>query len=170
MALNARIAIAALSLSAAGFMGIVAREHYSGVAYADPTYGWKVPTIGLGVTGPDVKRGDVTDPVKAIRQSIAFIAKDEVKLRACLGDATSLKQSEWDRWVSFSYNIGSSGFCKSGVAKSLRAGNYEQACHRILDWNKSNGQRCDDPANRTCRGLWSDRLDMHKACLGDAAQ
>lgn len=39
MSNKVRIAVAALSLSAAGFVGILTREEYREQAYADPTYG-----------------------------------------------------------------------------------------------------------------------------------
>lgn len=35
-----------------------------------------------------------------------------------------------------------------------------------LLWNKSNGQVCSAPGNRTCAGLWTDRLKTHAKCLG----
>lgn len=36
--------------------------------------------------------------------------------------------------VSLAYNIGTSGFCKSTVAKRFRAGNFKGACDRFYAW------------------------------------
>ncbi len=57
-----RIAIAALTLSAAGFVGILNREGYGPVAYPDPVHGTKLPTIGFRST-EGVRIGDTITPV-----------------------------------------------------------------------------------------------------------
>ena len=59
-----RIAIAALSLSAAGFVGLLNREGFEPTAYPDPVHGTKLPTIGFGST-EGVKMGDTITPVAA---------------------------------------------------------------------------------------------------------
>lgn len=62
---KARVLVAALSLSAAGFVGIVVHEGYNDRAYT-PVPG-DVPTIGFGTT-EGVKLGDkITAPQAVIR-------------------------------------------------------------------------------------------------------
>lgn len=159
---KSRIVIAALSLSAAGFVGILAREEYREQAYADPTYGWKVPTVGFGTTG-GIKQGDTLKVVPAIQRALIDASKFEGALKQCV--TVPLHQAELDLYVNFSYNIGSAGFCGSTVVKRLNALNYVGACDAILMWKKSNGQDCSAPGNRTCSGLWTDRLKSHAACM-----
>lgn len=159
---KARIVIAALSLSAAGFVGILAREEYREQAYADPTYGWKVPTVGFGTTD-GIKQGDSLKVVPAIQRALTDASKFEGALKKCV--TVPLHQAELDLYVNFSYNVGSAGFCGSTIVKRLNALDYVGACNAILLWNKSNGQDCSAPGNRTCSGLWKDRLKSHAACM-----
>lgn len=62
-----RVAVAALTLSAAVFVGILNRENIKLEAYPDPVHGWQVPTIGAGST-EGVKRGDKITPLQAINR------------------------------------------------------------------------------------------------------
>jgi len=157
-----RMAVAALSLSAAGFVGILAHEEYRGTAYADPTWGWKVPTVGFGTTD-GVKAGDTIAVVPAIQRALRDASKFEGAIKQCV--KSPLHQAEYDVYVNLSYNIGSAGFCGSTIVKRLNAGDYRGACDGILLWNKSNGQICSTPGNRTCAGLWKRRLESHAACV-----
>ncbi|MDO8251388.1 MAG: lysozyme [Rhodoferax sp.] len=162
MSTKSRIMVAALSLSAAGFVGILQREEYREQAYADPTYGWKVPTVGFGTT-QGVKQGDSLKVVPAIQRALTDASKFEGALKQCV--TVPLHQAELDLYVNFSYNVGSAGFCGSTIVKRLNALDYVGACNAILLWNKSNRQDCSAPGNRTCSGLWTDRLKSHAACM-----
>ena len=63
MSIASRVAIALLSLSGAGLVGIASQEDYSGKAYI-PVPG-DVPTVGFGST-EGVRMGDTTTPVRAL--------------------------------------------------------------------------------------------------------
>ena len=157
-----RVVVAALSLSAVGFVGILMREDYRAQAYPDPTHGWQVPTVGFGTT-ENVKRGDSLRVVPAIQRALSDASQFEGALKRCV--SAPLHQAEYDLYVDLSYNIGASGFCGSTVVRKLNAGDYRGACEAILMWNKSNGQVCSVPGNRSCSGLWTDRLKTHAKCL-----
>lgn len=171
-----RQAVAVLSLSAAGFIGIVAREGYSDRSYADPVHGAKVPTIGFGSTGPDVKMGQTTTPVKALERALRDVTRFEGALKRCV--RVPLYQHEYDAYVSLAYNIGPTNFCfnkeggPSALSERLNAGDYEGACNAILLYDRAGPvkrpqDRCSHPDNRTCRGLWADRLKLQAQCLGE---
>ena len=157
-----RIIVAALALSAAGFVGILTREQYREQAYADPTYGWRVPTVGFGTT-QGVKPGDSLKVVPAIQRALTDASKYEGALKQCV--TVPLHQAEYDLYVNLSYNIGAARFCGSTIVKRLNVQDYVGACNAIFLWNKSNGQDCSAPGNRTCSGLWKDRLKSHQQCL-----
>jgi lysozyme len=157
-----RMIVAALSLSAVGFVGILTREAYREQAYADPTYGWQVPTVGFGTT-EGVKRGDSLPVVPAIQRALVDASKFEGALKRCV--TVPLQQAEYDVYVVLSYNIGAAGFCNSTIVRRLNTGDYIGACNAILMWNKSNGQDCSAPGNRSCSGLWTDRLKTHAKCM-----
>lgn len=160
---NVRVTVAALSLSAAAFIGLVMHEGYSERAYPDPTYGTKVPTVGFGTTGPDINMGTRMAPVPALQRAHRDVQKFEGALKQCV--RVPLTQGEYDVYVSMSYNIGTQGFCGSGIVRELNAGNYRAACDQILRWRYSNGQDCSAPGNRSCSGLWKRRLSDHQLCL-----
>lgn len=169
-----RIAVGALSLSAAAFVGITARESYTDDAVI-PTKG-DVPTYGFGSTvkedGSPVRIGDTITPVKAVRVALGHIAKDETALKRCLGEDLMLHQAEWDVYVDLAYNIGSYNFCtnkKTGgpavIPRHLKVGDYVGACNAILEYKFAAGFDCSTPGNKRCAGVWTDRLKSHKKCM-----
>ena len=164
---KARIAVAVLSLSAAGFVGILTRESYTEGAVI-PTKG-DVLTLGFGTT-EGVKMGDTTTPVKAVQRALTDSQKFEGALKRCV--AVPLHQAEYDIYVDLAYNIGVFNFCTGGKAgqtstlvKRLNAGDYAGACEAILMWKKAAGFDCSTPGNRQCAGVWTDRLNKHKQCM-----
>lgn len=167
--------ITVLALSAAGLVGIVAREGYSDRAYPDPVHGAAVPTIGFGSTGPDVKMGQTTTPVNALQRALTDVSQFEGALKRCV--LVPLHQHEYDAFVSLAYNIGARNFCfnkdggPSTLAARLNAQDYTGACNAILLYDRAGpvnkpSDRCSHPDNRTCRGLWKDRLKLHAQCMG----
>ena len=158
-----RIAIAALTLSAAGFVGILNREDIKLEAYPDPVHGWQVPTIGAGST-EGVKRGDKITPLQAINRSLREVRVFENALKGCI--KVPLYQYEYDAYVQLSHNIGQGAFCRSTIVKRLNAGDYEGACEAILLFRRAGSQDCSVPGNRVCGGLWADRLRLHAQCKG----
>ena len=155
-----RILAAALSLSAAGFAGIVLQEGVNEKAYV-PIEGDKI-TIGFGTT-EDVKVGDKTTPTKALAMAIRDINKFEGALKQCV--TVPLSQSEYDAFVSTAYNIGPSAFCKSGIVRKLNAMDYDGACAEILRWRFFQGKDCAIPSNK-CSGLYSRRKIESEQCRG----
>lgn len=159
-------AVAALTLSAAGLVGLVAHEGYTDKAVV-PIPGDR-PTMGFGSTfkedGTPVKMGDTTTPQRALRMTITHIGKDELNLKRCVTGPMS--QEEYDVLVDFAYWRGSGGACRSEVVKNINAGDYPAACEAYLnlDSRRAAGKDCKDPANR-CRGVWLRAQDRHKRCM-----
>jgi lysozyme len=147
-----RTKIAALALSAAALVGIAVHEGYSPVAYI-PIPG-DVPTIGFGTT-QGVKMGDRIDPVKALQRKLGDIKKFEGAIKECV--KVPLFQHEYDAYLSLSYNIGSSAFCKSTLVKLLNEEKYPEACAQILRWNRAGG--------KVINGLTIRREAEYKQCL-----
>lgn len=166
MSSKIRIAVAALSLSAAGFVGIVANEGYTDTAII-PIAGDR-PTEGFGSTfhedGSPVKLGETTTPQKAMRMSIAHIGKDELNLKRCV--TGELSQAEYDILVDFAYWRGSAGACRSEVVKNINKGDYVAACEAYLnlDSRKAAGKDCSVKSNK-CRGVWLRAQERHRKCM-----
>lgn len=148
-----RIAVAALSLSAATLVGIAQHEGYRGDAYI-PVPG-DVPTVGFGTTS-GVRMGDRTDPVRALIRLQQDADEYARAVKRCA--PVPMHQHEFDAYVSLTYNIGPKAFCGSTLARKLVALDYEGACAEILRWNKAGG--------RVLPGLVKRRIAEHRQCTG----
>ena len=129
-----RLVLAALSLSAAGFVTITQFEAYRAQAYDD---GVGVSTIGFGSTA-GVKPGDKITVEKALVRALQDASKYEGALKQCV--TVPLHQREYDAFVSLAYNIGPGAFCGSTLVKKLNAGDYAGACAEISKWNRAGGR------------------------------
>ncbi|MBS0501107.1 MAG: glycoside hydrolase family protein [Proteobacteria bacterium] len=172
MQMNARTLVAALTLSAAGLIGIATSEGWEPVARA-PVPG-DVPTGGFGSTraesGP-MQAGERIDPVRGLILLRRDAAEAERIVRRCA--PVPMHQHEFDAFVSFTYNFGpgkagvKDGFCelKRGgpptLLRNLLSGDYAGACDALLAWDKFQGQ--------PMRGLTLRRQRERAQCLGEAA-
>lgn len=160
-----RIAIAALSLSAAGLVAIVTDEGWAPAAMV-PTKNDR-PTVGFGSTfrddGTPVQMGDRIDPVNAVRRSALHIAKDETRLKQCV--TGELTQGEYDTLVDFSYQYGGPKTCASAMVENINAGRYAQACEAYTLYKFSGGFDCSTSGNKVCAGVWKRSLARRDRCL-----
>jgi len=166
VATGLRIAVAALTLSAAGFIGIVLNEGYTSTAIV-PTTG-DVPTVGFGSTknadGSAVKLGDTTTPPRALQTAQAHISRDEVVFRdSLLG--VELSQEEYDVYLDFVYQYGTANWMGSSMRRQLLAGNYRAACDALLLYRYAGGYDCSTPGNTRCAGVWTRQQTRHAKCL-----
>ncbi len=164
---NAKIAVAAMSLSAAAFVGLAVHEGYTDRAVV-PTKDDR-PTVGFGSTfhedGRPVKMGERTDPVNALKKALAHIGKEEQIFRDSLPGA-HLSQAEYDIYMDFVYQYGTGTWLKSSMRRELLAGNHKAACDALLRYRFAAGYDCSTPGNRRCMGVWTRQLERHKACVG----
>lgn len=160
-----RVAVAALTLSAAGFLGIVSSENYVGEAMV-PTQGDR-PTIGFGSTfhedGTPVRMGEKTTPVRALVIAQAHISREETIFRESLRGA-SLSQPEFDIYMDWVYQYGTGAWSASSMRRHILAGNYAAACDALLLYRKAAGFDCSTPGNKRCYGVWVRQLERHKTC------
>lgn len=157
--------MAALTLSAAGFVAIIDREGYSDAPIV-PVPGDPL-TIGFGTTthpdGSPIKPGDRITPPKAVARAMQDVARFEGAIKQCV--KVPLSQAEYDVYLSLSYSIGTQAFCKSSIVRALNEQRYDDACDHILDWKFVRGFDCSTPGNKVCAGLWADRLELHGKCV-----
>lgn len=71
-----------------------------------------------------------------------------------------LPDSRRSAFVSLSYNIGTSAFCKSTVVKRINAGDTAGACEAILMWNRAGGA--------VVQGLINRRIKERAMCLRES--
>lgn len=153
MSLKRRLVVGALSLSAAGLVGIAGYEGYSDEAYI-PVPG-DVPTIGYGST-TDVQMGDTITPPKALERLMRDVGVAESAIGRCVN--VPLYQYEYDAFASFAYNIGSEAFCSSTLVRKLNAGDYTGACSELKRWVYVDGRRV--------KGLVNRREAEYRLCMG----
>ena len=166
---GARITIAALSLSAAGLIGIAVSEGWEPVA--KPPVAGDVATGGFGSTrgetGP-MRAGERVDPGRGLILLQRDASEAERIVRACA--PVPMYQHEFDAFVALAYNVGGGkagvkdGFCElkrggpSTLVRRLLAGDYAGACDALLDWDKFHG--------KPLRGLALRRQRERARCLG----
>ena len=129
-----RRAAASIVASASVLVGVAIHEGYKSTAYQDVG---GVYTVGYG-QADGVKKGDVTDPVRALvklEQSLDEHAKGMVQ---CI--KVPISQGEYDAYLDFTYNVGVSAFCHSTLNKKLNSMDYDGACKELLKWNTAGGK------------------------------
>lgn len=160
-----RIAVAVLTMSAAGFGAWQVNEGFSPVAYI-PTKG-DVPTLGNGSTrwedGRPVKLGERITPERAAVLARNLIREDEKQFAASL-PGVSLYQEEFDLYLDFVGNYGIGNWRKSSMRTSLLAGSHYAACRSLLRYRFAAGYDCSTPFNRRCPGVWTRQLDRFAKC------
>ena len=104
------------------------------IAYLCPA---KIPTIGYGHTGPDVKLGDRITVGRANELLALDLARFERGVDAEAGKATD---NQFSAMVSLAFNIGLGAFAKSSVLRFHQAGDYGAAANAFRLWNKGGGR------------------------------
>lgn len=140
---KSRLALAALALSASGFVGILGYEGFTSEAVI-PVPG-DIPTYGWGTT-EGVKIGDTITPDEAIERAYRDIAKTESAIHKCVH--VPLSQGEYDAFTSLAYNIGINAFCRSTLVKKLNQRDYAGACQEIRRWIYVKGRKVQGLINR----------------------
>jgi GH24 family phage-related lysozyme (muramidase) len=111
-------------------------EGFQPKAYQDPIGKW---TIGYGHTA-DVHPGEKITPAQGesfLRQDMQM-AENAVRRNI----HTPLSSNQFSALTSLAYNVGPTGFKKSGVAKQVNAGNYQAAANsfgKIVHGHGPNG-------------------------------
>lgn len=164
---KSRMAVALLTLSAAGFVGIVQHEGYTDRAIV-PVKGDR-PTIGFGSTfrddGSPVQMGDTITPAKAMARSYSHIRNDEAGLKECVH--APLHQHEYDTLVGAAYQYGTKAMCASSMVRLANAGRYEEACQAYARYRFVAGRDCSIRSNG-CYGVYTRAMQRVKDCLGES--
>lgn len=164
--LKQRIAVAALTMSAAGFATWQASEGYTDRAVI-PTRG-DVPTIGHGSTryedGRPVRIGDTITPPRA-RELARNLMQQDCKRMADTLPGVKLYQEEYDVYCNFVGQFGMTNWRGSSMQKRLLAGDYVGACNALLLYKYSAGYDCSIPGNKRCGGVWTRQQERNRKCL-----
>lgn len=141
--------------------GSVTARHVGGkqylAAYRDIVGVW---TICDGDTN-NVRGGMVETPEGCQRRLEAQLIAHAKPVLACVPGLRDPRRSgPLVASVSLAYNIGTSGFCRSTVARRFNAGDWRGGCDAMLMWDKAGG--------RKVRGLTRRREKERALCMRGA--
>lgn len=166
---KARVAAAALTLSAAGFLAWVASEGFTPTPVI-PTKG-DVPTIGHGSTryedGTPVRMSDAPITRKRAEElAHALNQQEERRFKESI-PGVLLTQGEFDLYMDFVGQYGIGNWRASSMRRNLLAGNYRAACESLLRYRYAAGYDCSTPGNHRCPGVWTRQKQRHAKCLAE---
>lgn len=108
-----------------------------------------------GETEGRVKAGEKFTKQECDAQLAAKLPRYAAEIAPCIKVPVSDKTRA--AFISFSYNVGTAGFCHSSAARRLNAGDAKGACDALLMWNRARG--------RVVRGLTNRRQAERRLCL-----
>lgn len=115
---------------------------------------YNIPTVCYGET-EGVKIGDTYTKSQCQEMLAKKLPRYAAEVDKCIKVTISDKTRA--AFISFAYNVGTSGFCKSTAARKLNAGDTRGACDALMAWNRAGG--------RVVRGLINRRTAERKICL-----
>ena len=147
-----RVAVAVLTVSAAGVTTLVNHEEQVNKVYLDPV---NIPTVCVGHTRTVSK--DMVGKYFTDEQCEALLREDlKVAERAVKRHVTApITQEQYDSLVSFTFNVGATNFENSTLLKKLNAGDCMGAVKEFSRWVYAKGvklrglvrRRDDEAAN-----------------------
>ena len=157
-----RSLVAMVGVSAAALIVPFVSQWESGgkprlTAYRDIVGVW---TICNGVTA-DVRPGTVETPAGCTAREEAALVRHADPVLACTPVLRD-HPAQLAAAVSLAYNIGTTGYCTSTVARRFNAGDWRAACDAFLLWNRAGG--------RVVPGLDRRRRAERALCLKDLAR
>ena len=162
-----RVLVAMLTMSLAGYAFWDMQESFRPDPHI-PTKGDK-PTIGLGSTRyEDGRLVKLSDPPITRKRAIDLarnLNKQEEQrfIRSLPG--VYMTQEEFDLYMDFVGQYGSTTFRNSSMRRHLLAGDHVSACNALLKYKYAAGYDCSTKGNRRCSGVWKRQLARHKKCM-----
>ena len=137
MAAARRYLAGALFLSVAGLVNIQMDEGQVNHVYLDPV---SIPTVCVGHTGTvqDTPVGTAytdSECAELLREDTQ-VAQAAVRKHV----RVPITQVQFDRLVSFTFNVGTGAFRSSTLLRKLNAGECRAAGEQFLRWNRAGGR------------------------------
>lgn len=127
--------------------------------YADPAWGWSVPTACVGETGPHIKRGQTYTVQQCLEMLDRRLVVEYLAVVPCIKQDVTVNQAA--AILSWKYNIGTAAACGSTLMKKLNAGYPPEVwCWEMGKWVYANGKKL--------KGLERRRGKEIQLCLGNS--
>ena len=111
-----------------------------------------VKTVCYGETNVKMRRYSDAECTAMLKQSMTRYADGVLK---CVN--VPINANQHAAMTLFAYNVGTSAFCGSSLARKLNAGDYAGSCNGLLAWSYSGG--------RYVQGLRNRRIYERDLCL-----
>lgn len=116
------------------------------------------PTVCYGATRaeiPTLKVGDKFTKGECDALLLKSLPKYANEIAPCI--KVPISDKEYAAYISFAYNVGSAGACRSSSFARLNRGDHVGACEALMGWVKAQG--------RVVKGLVNRRTAERKLCL-----
>jgi len=128
-----------------------------------------VPTIGHGTTVyPNGMRVKMTDPAIDRKTALQYLKlhmnKDAQRFNKTVLNIP-ISQDEYDLYMDFTYQYGTSAWSGSSMLRHLKAREYIQACKSLLKWKYVAKRDCSIRSNN-CYGVWTRQVERYNKCMG----
>jgi lysozyme len=121
-------------------------EGCSLTAYPDPAYGWKVPSVGYGATGPGICQNTVWTQAQADADLLYRMKGVGAHLDSVVKVPISDEQKA--ALADLCYNIGAGAFDRSTLLACLNVNHMQGAADQFMVWTKANGVELDGLVKR----------------------
>ncbi|NGX98717.1 MAG: lysozyme [Candidatus Afipia apatlaquensis] len=115
---------------------------------------YNIPTVCYGET-EGVRVGDKYSKSECQAMLANKLPRYAAEIAKCIRVPISDKTRA--AFISFAYNVGSAGFCKSTAARKLNSGDIRGACDALMAWNRAGG--------KVVKGLVNRRAAERAMCL-----
>ena len=112
-------------------------------AYRDIVGVW---TICDGITGPEARPGRVATPAQCDTMLARDVATHANGLAACL--TRPVPPEVMAAFVSFTFNVGVRGACRSTAVAKLNRGDFRGGCNALMSWVYAGGRQVRGLVNR----------------------
>jgi GH24 family phage-related lysozyme (muramidase) len=146
-----------LALSASALLIIAMHEGFSPTPYKD-TAG--VVTNGFG--NATIEPSKPVTVLKALDDLKLNTSRTGKKVSQCLN--ANVTQGQYDSYISFAYNVGTTKFCNSTMLKKANAGDREGSCAEFDKWMYVAGKDCRIKSSN-CSGIAKRREEEKQLCL-----
>lgn len=112
-------------------------EGCSLTAYPDAAYGWKVPSVGYGATGPGICENTVWTQAQA-EADLTYRMKG---VGAHIDDVVTVPLTDEQKGAlcALAYNIGLGAFSRSTLLAMVNVNHMQGAADQFPLWNKADG-------------------------------
>ncbi|MDI1301945.1 MAG: lysozyme [bacterium] len=122
----------------------------------------RVATDCFGHTGSDVVMGKASTETDCGNHLADDLITANTAVNSCVHYPLTANQRS--AFVDFTYNVGGSAFCRSGIVKAINSGSPRSACVQLLRWVWVGKKDCRMQSSN-CAGIVDRRKEEFQLCM-----